>query len=197
MRVIGLCGRSGSGKSQLCKIAMKHGIKVVDCDKVYRELVSYKSDCLLEIAEHFGNDVIKNSALDRRYLAPIVFSDQNKLNLLNKITHKHITAEIKNIFSNFSNSDIVILDAPTLFESGLNSICDFIIAVVADDSVAIQRIVKRDNISEAEAIARLSNQKTISFFDENCDCVIHNNSTLEDFEKEAEKLIRRMKEATP
>lgn len=194
MRLIGLCGRSGSGKSLLCQICSEHGIKIIDCDAVYRKLVSYKSDCLVEIAENFGDAVIKDSALDRRYLAPIVFSDPQKLQLLNKITHKHITAEIYKILDTYSDSDIVILDAPTLFESGLNSSCDIVVAVVADDAVCLSRIIKRDNLSEQEALARLSNQKPLSFYDENCDYVIHNNTSLDEYEQQILKFIKMLKE---
>ncbi len=193
MRLIGLCGRSGSGKGLFSSVAAKNELKVIDCDKVYKDIVSKPSPCLAEIAEHFGDTVIKDNALDRRALASIVFSDRNKLELLNTITHKHIIAEIENILSQYNDGDIVIIDAPTLFESGVDSMCELIVGIVASDEQCIARIIKRDNISEQEALSRLSNQRTNDFIIENSDCVIYNDSSQEDFIKASEELINELK----
>ncbi len=194
MRLIGLCGRSGSGKGIFCKAALEQGLKVIDCDAVYKELVSRRSDCLLEIALHFGGEVIKNDSLDRRYLAPIVFSDKEKLALLNKITHKHISNEVMSILSHCDGSDTVILDAPTLFESGLDEKCDLIVAIIAPDNESVKRIVMRDGISEEEAYSRLSNQPTTDFLVENSDFVIYNDSSLDEFISGSRELIKMITE---
>ena len=194
MRLIGLCGRSGSGKGVFCQVALEQGLKVIDCDAVYKALVSRKSDCLLEIAAHFGDEVIKNDSLDRRQLASIVFSDKEQLDLLNKITHKHIIDEVFRIISSFDDSDIVILDAPTLFESGLDSKCDQIVAIIAPDDQIIARITSRDGITESEARSRLSNQLSIDFLVENSDLVIYNDSSLDEFNKGSYELIKMIME---
>lgn len=175
MLKIGVCGRSGSGKSYFCRIAEDNGIKIIDCDKVYKDLVSYKSDCLVEIAEYFGIDVIKDNSLNRRYLAPIVFSDKSKLELLNSITFKHISKEIDKILSGFNNEDIVLIDAPVLFESGIDKQCDYTIGIVASDERCVSRIVNRDKISEEEAYNRLKSQYSEEFLREKCDFIIENN----------------------
>ncbi len=194
MRLIGLCGRSGSGKSSFTKLAADYGIKTIDCDAVYRSLVSRPSECLMEIAKAFGASVIENGALNRRVLAPIVFSDKEKLNLLNSITHKHIKNEIYKILQSSNSQETFILDAPTLFESGLNKDCRIIVAIVADDEISIDRIVKRDGISKEEAAKRLSNQHPIDFFYKNCNYVLENNSSLEEFNTKAKKLLEYIKE---
>ena len=196
MRLIGLCGRSGSGKGMFCKTAEENGFFVIDCDKVYKDLVSYPSECLLEIAENFGKEVIKDGALDRRYLAPIVFSDSEKLDLLNKITHKYITSEVHKIISEVPEDSFVVLDAPTLFESGMNESCDLIIGVVASDELCISRIVARDNISVQEAEARLSKQLTVEKIIEYSDCVIYNDSTPEDMKNASLSLVNDVKEGS-
>ncbi len=196
MRLIGLCGRSGSGKGMFCNTALENGFVVIDCDKVYREMVSHPSECLLEIADNFGAEVIKDNALDRRYLASIVFSDPEKLKLLNTITHKYITAEVQNIISGLPDSEIVVLDAPTLFESGMNEICDLIIGVVAPDSLCISRIMARDNITEADAISRLSNQLPVEKIIEYSDCLLYNDSTLTDFKNDSLALVNDIKEGS-
>ncbi len=194
MRLIGLCGRSGSGKSSFTRLAQEYGIKTIDCDAVYRDLVSHPSECLSEIAKAFGTSVIENGALNRRVLAPIVFSDKEKLNLLNSITHKHIKNEVYNILRSADEKETFILDAPTLFESGLDKDCHIIVAIVADDRISIERIVKRDGISPEEAAKRLSNQHPMEFFYKNCNYVLENNSSLEDFNTKSRKLLQHIKE---
>lgn len=194
MKLIGLCGRSGSGKGMFARCAEQEGIRVIDCDKVYRDLVSKPSECLNELADNFGGDIIVNNSLDREALAKIVFTDKEKLKLLNKITHKHIRAEIAYIISQFDDDETVILDAPTLFESGIDGICDHIIGIVANDELCISRITERDGINDENARLRLSNQLTNDFIIENSDSVIYNDSTREAFEYASRELARHLKE---
>lgn len=193
MRIIGLCGRSGSGKGSFCKIAAKNGIKVIDCDVVYKELVSKPSECLFEIAKHFGSDAIKDQSLNREYLAEIVFSDKSKLILLNKITHKYIRAEVNKILADANDDDIIILDAPTLFESGIDEICDTVIGILASDTACAERITLRDGISTEKALSRLSNQLTNDFIIEHSDIVVYNESSLTELEKASESVIASLR----
>lgn len=194
MKLIGLCGRSGSGKGTFAICAEQEGIKVIDCDSVYRDLVSKPSDCLTELAESFGDSIVVDNSLDRASLAKIVFTDKEKLELLNKITHKHIRAEIAAIVSGFDDDEVVILDAPTLFESGIDGICDHIVGIVADDELCVSRITERDGINEENARLRLLNQLTNDFIIENSDSVVYNDSTREAFENASHELARYLKE---
>lgn len=194
MRLIGLCGRSGSGKGVFSTVASQNGIFVIDCDAVYKDLVSKPTDLLSELESEFGNEIIKNGALDRRTLAPIVFSNKEKLSKLNEISHKYVRAEIERIVSSLPDEMIVLLDAPTLFESGIDEMCDLIVGVIASDELCISRIIKRDNISEEEAKLRLANQNSLEFIVDNCDCIIYNDQTLSDFEKSSIEIIKSIKE---
>jgi dephospho-CoA kinase len=194
MRLIGLCGRSGSGKGVFSSIAAKNGIFVIDCDAVYKELVSKPTALLLELGKEFGNEIINNGALNRRILAPIVFNDKEKLSILNKISHKHIRAEIEKIITSLPEETVVLLDAPTLFESGIDEMCDLIIGIVASDEICVSRIVKRDNITEEEAKLRLANQYSLEFIIDNCDCIIYNDQTLCDFELSSLETVNNIKE---
>lgn len=196
MRLIGLCGRSGSGKGVFCSLASQNGFFVIDCDKVYKELVSYRSPCLLEIADNFGKEVIKDDSLDRRYLAPIVFSDPEKLRLLNRITHKYVTSEVQNIISSLAEDALVILDAPALFESGMDELCELIVGVIAPDEACIERIIARDGISREEAVLRLSKQRSAEAIIESSDCIVYNESTIEDFYNGAKSLLTEIKEGS-
>lgn len=194
MRLIGLCGRSGSGKSCFCDIAASCGIKIIDCDEVYREMISKPSPCLSELETEFGSDIINQNALDRKKLAKIVFSDPEKLKMLNTITHRHIKNKIGEILGSFDESDSVILDAPTLFESGLDSVCELIIGVVASDELCLKRITERDGITESEARARLDNQYSSEYIIENCDIIIYNDSSFSDYKTACSETASLLKE---
>ncbi len=194
MRLIGLCGRSGSGKSSFCSVAKECGLIVIDCDAVYKELVSKESECLKEIGENFGNEFIKDGYLNRKELAKIVFSDKEKLNLLNTVTHKHIRLEIDRILKTLPEASTVILDAPTLFESGIDQICEHIVSIIATDDYCKARIIARDGISEEQALSRLSNQPKNDFLIEHSDTVIYNDTTLEAFLEASEGVATSLKE---
>lgn len=194
MRLIGLCGRSGSGKSSFCSVARDCGLIVIDCDAVYRELVSKPTECLKEIGENFGNEFIKDGYLDRKELAKIVFSDKEKLNLLNTVTHKHIRIEIDRILKTLPEASTIILDAPTLFESGIDQICEHIVSIIATDDYCKARIIARDGISEEQALSRLSNQPSSDFLIEHSDTVIYNDMTFEAFLEASESVAMSLKE---
>ena len=193
MRLIGLCGRSGSGKSSFCLIAQEQGITVIDCDAVYKELVSKPTECLKEIGESFGNEFISGGFLNRKELARVVFSDREKLDLLNSVTHKHIRIEIDRILSTLPDDAIVLLDAPTLFESGIDGICEHIVSVIATDDLCKARIMQRDGITEEQALSRLSNQPANDFLIELSDTVIYNDSTVEAFYDASRGVIEALK----
>ena len=177
MKILGLCGGSGSGKSLVCKCFLKHGIVSIDADKVYHELVSSNSDCLVELTNEFGNSILTSGTLDRRELARIVFSDPSKLERLNQITHKHILGRIRNMITDYEEKGYngVIVDAPLLFESGFDKECDFIACVCADKDIRVKRITSRDNISNEDALIRISKQIPDEILREKCNFVIENN----------------------
>lgn len=182
MKIIGICGSSGSGKSTACKYFQENGIPVLDCDKIYHELVESPSECLTEIGETFGKDLIQNNSLNRKKLGNIVFQDPAKLALLNEISHRHVILELEKRIQDFSKKDqnACIIDAPMLFESGLDKRCDVVIAVISDEKIQIRRICERDGIDEASAKKRLQNQKNAEVLKELADFVIVNNGTYQE-----------------
>ena len=195
MRIIGLCGGSGSGKGAVSAVFRKYGIPTVDTDIVYREITSYMSDCLIELKGEFGDSIVNGGALDRRALAALVFSDTSRLQKLNAIAHKHILARTREILASFSESgsEVALVEAPLLFEAGLDSECDLTVAVIADYNVRLARIIARDSISEDEARQRLSSQRPDEWLISNVDEVIYNNGDLGDLESSVLVLIDKIK----
>ena len=173
--IIGLTGQTGAGKSTVCDFLREKGIYVIDCDKVSRQVTEKGSKTLSQLAETFGNDIIlEDGSLNRRELASRAFQSAEKTALLNSITHPAITESISKVISEQKEKHI-ILDAPTLIESGVYKLCDKIVSVLADSSVRKERIMARDNLTLSEAEKRMSAQKDDYFYKEYSDLVILNN----------------------
>ena len=188
MRLIGMTGRSGCGKSTVSTVAESLGILVLDCDGIYREMTSRPSDCLRAIRETFGDETVKDGALYRPALREKVFCDPGEMAKLNEITSRYMTQEILSRLQGAS-AEIAILDAPTLFESGMQSMCNDLLCITAPEEACIQRIMLRDQISREDALLRLRSQRPDSFFTENCNLHLHNDGDLEAFCSAAHALL--------
>lgn len=177
--IIGLTGQSGAGKSTVSEILVQKGFYVIDCDKIAREVTKNGSSVVLKLAERFGSDILfDDNSLNRKKLAEKAFSSKENTKALNEITHPAIIGKISESIKE-NKDEVIVLDAPTLFESGANMLCDKILCILADENVRIDRIIKRDNITREQAIARVSAQKNDEFFINNCDAVIYNNTETE------------------
>lgn len=178
MLTIGLTGGSGSGKGYVAKLLKKAGIASVDTDAVYHSMCQRGTDCMIELETYFGESVfLANGALDRKALRDIVFIDEEKLSLLNRITHKYILAEcIAWLNSRRTLGDFAaVIDAPLLFESGFDKHCDLIVSVLADREERIKRIILRDAMTREAAEARIKRQQSNDFYIENSDYILYNN----------------------
>ena len=194
MKIIGVCGGSGSGKGSLCRIFYDLGVPSVDTDAVYHELISGDTPCTRELVSEFGPQILKNGAVDRAVLGKIVFSDENKRLKLNSIAHKHVLLETSLILEGFRKEgySYAIVDAPLLFESGFDSKCDFTVGVLADRETRISRITSRDNIVRENAIKRIDSQISDELLSVKCDFTVRNDGSLADLEREARVLYEKM-----
>ena len=195
MIVLGVTGQSGAGKGELCDFFRKKGLLCLDTDKTAREVVKPGSKCLLELCNHFGNGILlPDGNMDREKVASIVFSDKAELEFLTKTTHKYIIEKIKEwVFDmEICGEQIVILDAPQLFDAGADFFCNFTLCVLADKETRVKRIKKRDKISEENARARIESQKDDEYFIDRCDYVIYNNKGLEQLQKNAERVYTEL-----
>lgn len=194
-RIIGLTGQSGAGKSTVAGFLEQNGFKVINADLLVRKIYNSSSPCLKTIASVFGEDIItENGTPDRKLLAKRAFSSKQNIALLSSIVHPFVTAEL---FAEIKKSAVngattVVYDAPQLFESNADVICDEIISVTAEKSVRLERICKRDNISKENALMRMNAQLDEEFFRENSDYIIENNSDISSLNIQLEGLIKQL-----
>lgn len=180
--VVGLTGQTGAGKSTVSKTFAENGFAVINADQVARIVVGKGTKCLAEIVDLFGKEVIlEDGSLNRKALAGMVFSDKKKLEMLNSITYPYITGEIlKQIrFHSVRGEKLILLDAPTLFESRADDFCELIISVVSDDWIREKRIIERDGLTSEEARKRMNSQLDEDFFVKHSDYIITNNQSLD------------------
>lgn len=194
IKIIGLTGMSGAGKSTVCGVFARRGFKIIDCDGVSRETAQ---DCVFlnELQSRFPEKLLNaNGSLNRVATANLIFNDKAKLRLYNQIIFPYIVYKI------MRETDVagydVILDAPTLFDSGLDMICTAIVGVTASLKQCAERITLRDGITYERALERLSAQRSEEFFKQNCDYIIENNGELVFLTKNVEKIVNELKGTT-
>ena len=197
MRIIGLCGGSGSGKSRVAEYFLSCGIPVIDADAIYHKITAYKSPCVEALVSEFGESVITNTgALNRVALAEIVFApgSESKRLRLNEITHKYVIDEILDTLNTekAKGTDNVIIDAPLLFEAGLDKYCDITLSVTADTELRVKRIVLRDGITEQAARDRIASQIKDEELITKTDFNIVNNGTLASLLERAEEFAEKI-----
>ena len=159
--LIGLTGKTGSGKSSAAKMFEALGCFVADCDIIAHEVLK-SPDVKARLVSLFSDEILnKSNEIDRKALGRIVFADNDKLNSLNSVMHEEIVKKAVGLCT-LSEKDICIIDGSELEASGADNLCRHIIVVRADDDTRLQRILKRDNIDKESASLRMSSQKDYS-----------------------------------
>lgn len=186
-KIIGLTGPTGAGKSSAAAVCKKLSIKHIDCDILARKAVEKGTNGLNAVVNAFGNDILNSDgSLNRKALAQKAFCDRMSTQLLNET----LLPFIKELVLKEIEGDFVLLDAPTLFESGINEICFKTVAVLSDSQIRLDRIMKRDNITKDAALLRINAGKTDDFYIKNCDFVIYNNLDEQTFNNEFSNLLK-------
>ena len=187
-KIIGLTGRSGAGKGVACEIFKKHGIPAIDTDAVYHRILSQKGPCTDELVAAFGQEILnENGLVERKQLAAHVFGKENTetlLHTLNAITHKYSMAKTWQLVQVHCKNGVraVLIDAPQLFEAGVDKECDLTLGVIAPDALCVMRIMARDGISRANAEKRLAAQHDNDYFRRLCTAVIENTDSKKSLE---------------
>lgn len=193
--IIGITGQTGAGKSLVASIFKKHEFKLIDADVIARQVVLKGSICLKELENEFGSKILNfDKTLNRRALAKIAFENKENLKKLNDITHPYIINKIKKLLDlyNKNKEKNIIIDAPLLFESKLDKLCDKTIIAKANKRVRLQRIIKRDNISLSLAKLRLNIQNNDDYYINKADYIIDTNCSIEKLKTKVEILIKEI-----
>lgn len=195
MIIVGITGGMGSGKSSVCKILEKLGVKIIEADKVAKSLYSTELELKDKIVESFGSNVLDDwGEVSFKQLAEKAFKDDNSAALLNQITHPFIRDAIRDkIIDHSMTNDIIAVDAALLFEGKLLYTVDYIITVSAPIKVRVNRIVSSGRFSEKEALRRISYQLSDKEKAEKADFVIQNNGSLEELKKKVESIYNEIK----
>ena len=193
MKLIGITGGTGCGKTTLLNELESLGARIIDCDALYHELLENDAELLSDIENSFGG-VVNDGKLDRKKLGGIVFGDEAKLQRLNEITHSRITREIESILCDcaMQGGTLAAIDAIALIESGLAAKCSSVIGVVSDREKRIERIMQRDNIERQYAEKRVDAQKNDAFFEEHCDIILRNDGTIDEFAINIKNIIKEV-----
>lgn len=195
MKVIGITGSSGSGKTTISEILDKRqDTKVINADKIAKSLTNSETQYFAEIKDAFQKEdiLLEDGNLNRAKLADLIYHDKESLEKLNQITFKHLLPKIADEMQNVEiNIKFIVIDAPLLFEAGLDKFCDITVAVQTTEPTKIKRICERDHISEEMAKDRLKIQKTNEFYRGKVDYVIENDeeTTLEELEGEVAEIL--------
>lgn len=185
--IVGITGGTGCGKTTALDAIRSLGGTIIDCDAVYHGLLRTDPALLAAIEARFPGTV-ESGSLQRKKLGAIVFADPTALEDLNRITHAAVKAKVLSLLP--PPPALAAIDAIGLIEGGIAGLCDCTVAITAPEEARIQRIMARDGICREYAISRIRAQKPDSWFAENCDYVLENNTSQEDFQKKCIAFFR-------
>lgn len=189
-KIIGLTGMSGSGKSTVASVFSSLGAVIIDCDKIAHKAL-FDNNVKKRLVSFFGTDIIDNEGeIIRKTLASKAFASKDSTEKLNSVTHPYILEQVRKQITECDGT--CVIDAPLLFDCGLDSICDVTVAVTAEYETLLTRISQRDGITREEAKKRLSAQADMPQKLKNADVLIENNGISEDALKELAENIYKI-----
>lgn len=191
MLILGLTGKTGAGKSTVAAHLKEKGCFIIDGDVIAREVVTPQSPALSELCEAFGEDILlSDGSLDRKALAAKAFSSKENTNLLNSITHPHIKRRFEELIEKALKEGykVAVIDAAALLESDCKDLCEKIIVVHAEESIRLERILRRDGITEEQAMTRIKGQRDDNYYFTQADIVINNSADSNALSSELDKL---------
>lgn len=198
MKVIGLTGGIGAGKSTVSGILAELGYRIIDADLISHQITQKGSATLERIAHIFGEDmVLPDGNLDRKKLAGVVFSDKEKLRMLEEMTTREVVEIIGMQLQQLHEKEceeLVFVDAPLLFESGADKLTDLVFTVDADLETRIRRVMERDGASRQEIEKRIASQMSSAQKAALSAEVIDNSKGKEELRAQVEYLLEKYAE---
>ena len=180
---VAITGNIASGKSEVCRLIESAGNKILYTDNLGHELLEGNA-AVIEAFKDF--DIISDGKISREKLAKVVFSDEVMRQKLNSIIHPLIKEKICEFFEKNSNDNVVFVEIPLLFESGMQDLFDKIVLVYSDDKIRLKRIINRNHCSKEDAILRIKSQMPQEDKLKLVDIVIKNNGSIDDLKKQIE-----------
>lgn len=192
--VVGLTGGIASGKSTVSNMLKQMGLVVIDADMIARNVVEIGHEAYEQIIDAFGSTILlPDKTIDRIKLGSIVFHDEEKRSLLNRIVHPAVRRKMleDKDFWIAKGETTIIMDIPLLFESKLTSIVDCTLLVYVDANTQLQRLMARNNLSQNDAEARINSQMPLKDKISLADAVINNNGSIEETRIQVEEILKR------
>ncbi len=199
MQLIGLTGGIATGKSTVSAMLKKAGAIIVDADRIARDVVKKGLPAYREIVAQFGTEVLlPDGEINRNMLGDIIFNDHQKKQLLNSIVHPYVNEEVNRQIIQIQKTHpnaVIVLDIPLLIEAGMYDDLSEIIVVYTPQDIQIQRLMQRDRISEADALARVQSQMSIEEKKQQATLVIDNSGTIENTRRLTLDIFKRLKDS--
>lgn len=192
MKIIGLTGGIGSGKSTVAQLFVEEGFPLIDADVIAREVVAAGQPALQELADVFGADILEPSGeLNRQLLAQRAFAERETTDKLNAITHPRIQQRTQELFDAYREKDVeaVIYDMPLLVDNGLDRAMDWVIVVDVTAEERIRRVVEYRGLDEEDAQRRVKAQIPDGLRLAAADSVIDNNAAIDNLKPQVDQLI--------
>ena len=198
MKIIGLTGGIGTGKSTVSDYLKKNGCMIIDADEISRKMTAKGAPALAVIKKTFGDRYVSaDGELDRKALGDLVFGDSEKLGILQNIITEKVIDETKCRLKTLSDTKydgIIVLDAPLLYKCNMDDIADENWLVKSDNEVRIERVAARDNLTRDQIMARIDNQMSQREKEKRSDYIIDNSGTLDELYKQIDSLLERIRD---
>lgn len=190
---IAITGGIGSGKSLFCQFLTDMGHIVLSADSIARTLMETDEALRIKIIAQFGSDSYHGTKVNKDFVSKNIFSDKNKLVLLNSIVHPAVISHSANLLNKeLETRDIVFYESALIFEAGIKANFDKVVLIYSDEAIRVNRIIERDGLNSEEINKRILSQMNEDKKAELADIVIHNSGTKEDLRKSAADLLKSL-----
>ena len=183
---VAITGNIASGKSEVENKIRDLGYLVFDADKIAHSCLINNKDIIVDT---FGSEILLNGEISREKLGNIVFNDMEKLQKLNNIIHPEVIKEINTLFEHYKDEHYLFVSVPLLFEAKMENMFDRIIFVYANDTIRLERLMKRNNLSKTDALKRINSQQSQTDKMTKSDFIVKNEGSLEDLELQVNKFF--------